>query len=141
MSMASVIDPKDLLGKAIDAPDVVARLSTLDPQTKVTVTSLKEPRWISKAAGMVVYAEKVSSRITTVFLYSEGEDKFTQYKHPLPHGIQFSMGKAEATRCVPMAPNFSSPAHDAWDFEDHRLVVQYRAGGSPIKKVSLTTAF
>jgi|SRR5450631_2350059 len=138
--MAST-SPQDLLGKTINAPDVAEVLSALDPKTKVTVTSLKEPRWISKASGVVIYADKVTSRITTVFLYAEGEDKFKQYKHPLPHGLQFSMSKEQATACVPMPPNFTSPAHDAWDFEGYRLVVQYRAGGTPIKKVTFTTAF
>ena len=130
MAQRFAADLSALLGLRIDDPAVTEFLQGVDPATKVIRTDEDEPRWISKPAGMVVYADGESARITTVFLYSEGHQGAGQYRGPLPHGLDFSMGKAEVQASFPRPPDFTSDEHDTWDFDDYRLVAQYRRAGT-----------
>ena len=100
----------------------------------------REPRWISKKAGVVIYSEKTSKRITTVFLYSEGEEGFKQYGGLLPHGLSFSMTQDQVKACFTAPPRFSNAERDTWDSEERRVIVRYRKTG-PIARISATTAF
>ncbi|HET7539441.1 MAG TPA: hypothetical protein VFK05_06195, partial [Polyangiaceae bacterium] len=77
-------DMPALLGKEIDDPDVTSFLKTLDKAEAVRLTSLKEPRWISEDAGLVVYAQPKTRRITDVFMYADGYEGYKQFKGPLP---------------------------------------------------------
>jgi hypothetical protein len=128
-----------LLGKAIDDADVTSYLKTLDPAEAVRLTSLKEPRWISEDAGLVVYAQPKTRRITDVFTYAEGHEGYKQFKGPLPHGIDFSMSMDAVKACFPRAPNFSSPEHCTWDFEEYRIIVRFKSDA--IIRVTLTSDF
>lgn len=127
-----------LLGKEIDDPDVTSFLKTLDQAEAVRLTSLKEPRWISEDAGVVVYAAPKTRRIFTVFLYAEGYEGYKQYNGPLPHRLDFSMDMDAVKGCFPRAPDFSSDEHCTWDFDDYRLIVSFEDG---ITDVTLTSDF
>lgn len=127
-----------LLGKEIDDGDVTSFLKTLDKAEAVRLTSLKEPRWISEDAGVVVYAQPKTRRISDIFMYAEGHEGYKQFKGPLPHGLDFSMSMDAVKGCFPRKPDFSSDVHCAWDFEDYRIVVSF-AGG--ITNVGLTSDF
>jgi hypothetical protein len=140
MAQRFAADLAALLGLRIDDPAVTEFLHGVDPATKVIRTDEDEPRWISKQAGMVVYADGESARITTVFLYSEGHQGASQYRGPLPHGLDFSMSKAQVQASVPRPPDFTSDEHDTWDFDDHRLVVRYGRTGT-ISRATVTGAF
>ena len=133
-------DLSALLGLRIDDPAVTEFLQGVDPATKVIRTDEDEPRWVSMQAGLVVYADADSARITTVFLYSQGHEGASQYRGPLPHGLDFSMGQAEVQASFPRPPDFTSDEHDTWDFDDYRLVAQYRRAGT-ISVVGVTGEF
>jgi hypothetical protein len=140
MGQRFATDLPALLGLRIDDPAVAEFFHAVDPATEVTRTDEDEPRWISKPAGLVVYADADSARITTVFLYSEGHQGAGQYRGPLPHGLDFSMGKAEVQASFPRPPDFTSDEHDTWDFDDHRLVVRYGGTGT-ISRATITGMF
>ncbi len=127
-----------LLGKVIDDADVTSFLKALDKAEAVRLTSLKEPRWISEDAGVVVYAAPKTRRIFTVFLYAEGYEGYKQYKGTLPHGLDFSMDMDAVKGCFPRNPDFSSDEHCTWDFDDYRLIVSFDGG---ITDVTLTSDF
>jgi hypothetical protein len=59
-------DLPGLLGKHINDPDVAGFLKKLDSGQAVRLSSLKEPRWISKAAGTEIHAAPKSKRIHTI---------------------------------------------------------------------------
>ena len=136
----TIAEPKDLLRKKIDDAEVTAFLAVLDPKTKVIRNELKEPRWISKRAGVVVYSDKDKAVIHTVFLYAEGHEGYKQYPRALPHGLKFSMMKAQATSCFSSPADFTSDEHDTWDSDDYRIIVEYGDTGQ-IATVTLTTDF
>jgi hypothetical protein len=135
------IDLTLLLGKPIDSPETTAALANFDAETKVKIDKLaREPRWISKKAGVVIYSEKTSKRITTIFLYAKGEEGFEQYAGLLPQGLSFSMKQDQVKACFTTPPRFSNAERDTWDTEERRLVVRYQKTGA-IARVSATTAF
>src|SRR5256885_456118 len=68
----------------------------------------EEREWVSMHAGLVVYTDADSARITTVSLYSQGHGGASQYGGPLPHGLNFSMGQAEVQASFPRPPDFTS---------------------------------
>jgi hypothetical protein len=127
-----------LLGKEIDDADVTSFLKTLDQAEAVRLTSLKEPRWISEDAGVVVYAQPKTRRITDFFMYAEGHEGYKQFKGPLPHGLDFSMDMDAVKGCFPRNPDFSSDEHCTWDFDDYRIIVSFDGG---ITNVTLTSDF
>jgi hypothetical protein len=129
-------DLPGLLGKEIDDADVTSFLKSLDPAEAVRLTSLKEPRWISEDAGVVVYAAPKTRRIITVFLCAEGYEGYKQYKGALPHGLDFSMDVDAVKRCFPREPDGSSDEHCAWDFDDYRIIVSFDGG---ITDVTITS--
>ena len=87
--------------------------------------------------GIALVAPADSGIIRTVFMYNEGvEPGYTRYDGPLPQGINFRMGRSEI-QAVMGHPGFSSPQHDAWDFQEFRLSVQYR--GTLPSVISVTT--
>ena len=139
MSKDFSTDLPALLGKEIDDAEVTSFLKTLDRAEAVRVTSLKEPRWISEDAGVVVYAAPKTRRIFTVFLYAEGHEGYKQFKGPLPHALDFSMTMDAVKGCFPRPPDFSSAEHCAWDFEDYRIIVIFKS--SVIRRVTLTSDF
>jgi len=114
-----------LLGKEIGEAEVTRFLKKLDAGEAVRLTELKEPRWISEDAGVVVYASPKSARIHTVFLYADGHEGHSQYKGPLPHGIKFSMDMKQVKSCFSKKPSGTSDEHLAWDFDDYRIVVNF----------------
>ena len=140
MGQRFAADLAALLGLRIDDPAVTEFLQGVEPATKVIRTDEDEPRWVSMQAGLVVYADADSARITTVFLYSQGHEGASQYRGPLPHGLDFSMGQAEVQASFPRPPDFTSDEHDTWDFDDYRLVAQYRRAGT-ISVVGVTGEF
>ena len=130
-------DLSSLLGQRIDDAGVAKYLKNVDPNTKLSLSRTKDPRFISKAGGLVVYAEKKMSRITDLFFYSEGHEGYSQYAGPLPHGITFAMPRAEVKKRVGKKEAFEYPDQDTWDQDDVRLIVEYLANNTP-KIVSLS---
>jgi hypothetical protein len=112
-------------------------LKTLDQGEAVRLTSLKESRWISEDAGVVVYAQPKTRRITDFFMYAEGYEGYKQFKGTLPHGLDFSMDTDAVKSCFPRQPDFSSDVHRAWDFEEYRTIVSFVDGR--ITDVTLTS--
>ena len=142
MAQRFAADLPALLGRRVDDPAVAEFLHVVDPAAKVTRDDDDPDRleWVSMQAGLVVYADADSARITTVFLYSQGHEGASQYRGPLPHGLDFSMGQAEVQASFPRPPDFTSDEHDTWDFDDYRLVAQYRRAGT-ISVVGVTGDF
>src|SRR5436189_72964 len=93
------------------------------------VGSCRSP-WMVVRAGGGVYADADRARMRTAFVYSQGHEGGSEYRGPLPHGLDFSMGQAEVQASFPRPPDFTSDEHDAWDFDDYRLVAQYRRAGT-----------
>ncbi len=135
------IDLLPLLGQVIDAPTTIDLLKKVDPTTQVKLDKLaREVRWISKPAGVVIYSQKKTNRITTIFLYSEGEEGFHQFQGPLPNSLSFSMTQPQVQGCFPTPPKFTNAERDAWDALDRRTMVYYRATGT-ISQICLTNDF
>jgi hypothetical protein len=135
-------DLPSLLVREIDDAEVTKYLKSLDEDRNVRRTSLNEPRWISKEAGVVVYAQPKTRRITDLFLYAEGHEGYKQFKGKLPHGLDFSMTVDEVKSCFPREPDFSSDEHCTWDFDDYRLIVSFDNGiEDGITDVTLTSDF
>jgi hypothetical protein len=126
-----------LLGQPIDDPDVSKFLESVDPNEKVFLTDLKEPRWQSQKGGLVVYADKKTSRITTLYFYAEGHEGRRQFVGPLPRGIAFSMARPQVLSTIADKPDFSKPERDTWDQSGVRLVVRYNKESSAIELVTL----
>jgi len=132
MAQRFAADLPALLGRRVDDAAVAEFLQGVDPAAKVTRDDddPDELDWVSMQAGLVVYADADSARITTVFLYSQGHEGASQYRGPLPHGLDFSMGQAEVQASFPRPPDFTSDEYDTWDFDDYRLVVDYGHDGT-----------
>jgi hypothetical protein len=136
----STADLPGLLGRRIDDPTVLAFLHDVDPATDVARNDEGELRWISYPAGMVVYSDDESARITTVFLYAEGHEGAGRYRGPLPYGLDFAMSQEQVRASLPRPPDFAGDGYDSWDWDDHRLVVDYRGTGT-IAMVTVTGDF
>lgn len=119
-----------LVGEMITAEPVTAFFAALDADTQVTPAQDDGPRWVSYASGLEVQTEPPGI-ITTVFMFAEASQEPGQLPYPgrLPFDLSFSMDRARVREQVMAPPSKEGPAHCAWDFDDHRLVVQYRRDG------------
>ncbi len=135
-------NPAKLLGKVIDAPDVVEYQKGLDPKAKVKKQD-GQKMWWSKPAGMEIQSEMTESRITSVALYADGVERYKQYAGAIPRGLSFKQSRTEVRKLMKVKPNFSgdgSEPYDTWDTDEYRLIVNYDDSGN-IATVSLTGDF
>ncbi len=135
-------NPAELLGKVINSKEELDYFASLDPKSSVKRTHGRK-KWISKAAGMEVDSEETADRVTTVFLYNDGYDRFRQYAGPIPHGISFNMTRDEVRKTMKSPPDYSDRGgeiFDTWDLPDHRFIVSYEKTGR-IEIITVTGDF
>lgn len=129
------------LGKRLDEPAVARFLSSRRDQLDLSSYPDASVYHALKAEGICILAE--SGSISTVFLYSEGHEKYHQYQGRLPAGLRFTDTREEVIARLG-SPSLSgaadiTPVWDKYYRETWSLHISYRESGS-ILMVTLMSA-
>jgi len=85
-----------MLGKSINNAQVKVWLSELGACTEALVDRFGDSYYYNfKSEGISLRFDNQDDELTTVFLYSEGADRFRQYQGDLPFGLSFQLTRKE----------------------------------------------
>lgn len=85
-----------MLGKSVNNAQVKAWLSELGACTEGLVDRFSDSYYYNfKSEGISLRFDNRDDELTTIFLYSEGADRFRQYQGDLPFGLSFQLTRKE----------------------------------------------
>jgi len=85
-----------MLGKSINHEQVKTWLSELSACTEALIDRFDDSYYYNfKSEGISLRFDNRDDELTTIFLYSEGTDRFRQYQGDLPSGLSFQLTRKE----------------------------------------------
>lgn len=91
-------------------------------------------------AGVEVHADRDGNVHTIMFIVTPNEDSVGDVPFPgaLPFGLQGATTPEEVRARVGQPPKFSSEEHNAWDFDEYRLVSTFEE--DEVLDITITTS-
>lgn len=132
----NTIKPEELiklLGRSITDPEI----ELLKERTKCEVTEI-DPIVGYSFPDQGFSLEFNDNNLSTIMVFSEGVEDFHEYPYPLPHGLRFSMKKAEV-RALLGKPIQTGTDTDIFKFPDHVLYVEYLGKAKSVSTLTLMT--
>jgi hypothetical protein len=92
------LELKSLLGKDLKDPDVISFIEKLgEPPEFIT---LDEEVHIAFKQSGISFLTDSESRLTTIFLYGNNNEGFSNYAGTLPHNLNFSLTQKEVRQAL-----------------------------------------
>jgi S1-C subfamily serine protease len=117
-----------MLGKSMNNPQVKTWLSELGVCTEALIDRFNDSYYYNfKSEGISLRFDNRDDELTTIFLYSEGADRFRQYQGDLPFGLSFQLTRKEVESILgPPEESGGDGVIDFWtSYRSKRIGVTY----------------
>jgi hypothetical protein len=117
-----------MLGKSINNQQVKTWLSELGACTEALIDRFNDSYYYNfKSEGISLRFDNRDDELTTIFLYSEGADRFRQYQGDLPFGLSFQLTRKEVESILgPPEESGGDGVIDFWtSYRSKRIGITY----------------